>query len=232
MPRSSLLLAFSGSIVAAHAFAATPGFQQDFSAGLGGFGGGSTITHVTSGGVGGALDPYLSVSNAIAGQLGTYSADVNLVGNLPADGVTGYTFWLRDVGANDNHEIHVGVGQAGVNFWLHIPGFTPPDGVWQQFSVDFSNPSQWVRIIGTGTFQAARANSNRLLFRHDLAPFVMLPDNAAGDFGLDRVQVLPAPPPMVPALSATGLAVLGLALVAIAGFALYRRAAAAPPALR
>jgi hypothetical protein len=59
----------------------------------------------------------------------------------------------------------------------------------------------------------------------------MLPDAAAGDFGLDRIQVLPVPP-SVPALSAAGLAALALLLVALAGFALYRRAAAAPPALR
>ena len=230
MTRFPLWLTLGSIFLAAQALAAIPGFQQDFAAGVGGFGGGSTTTHVTSGGVGGAADPYLSISNAIASQLGTFSADGNLVGDLPADGVTGYSFWLRDTGANDNHQIHVAVGQAGVNVWLSIPGFTPPDGSWQQFSVDTTNASQWVRIIGTGTFAAARANSNRLLFRHDLAPFVMLPDTAAGDFGLDRIQVLP--PPNVPALSAAGLAALALGLVALAGFALYRRAASAPPALR
>ncbi len=114
------------------------------------------------------------------------------------------------------------MGTALSNFWLSIPGFSPPDGSWQQFSVDLANPSQWVQIIGTGTFQAALAASNRLLFRHDVPPLVQNPNDVAGDFGLDRIQVLPAPP-NVPAASAPGLAVLAILLVALAGLALYRR---------
>jgi hypothetical protein len=226
MTRSSLLLSISSCFLAAQSFAATPGFQEDFSAGVGGFTGGSTVTHVTSGGVGGVSDPYISISNAAVSNLGTFSQAAALVGNLPADGVTGYSFWLRDTGANDNHEIHVGVGAAFSNFWLSIPGFTPPDGSWQQFSVDVTNPSQWVQIIGSGSFQAALAATDRLLFRHDLSPLVQPPNQASGDFGLDRIGVLgETPPPDVPAASAPGRAVLALLFVALAVLALYWRRA-------
>ena len=222
MGRLSVLL--SSIFLAAPAFAATPGFVQDFTTNTGGFGagGGSVVTRVTSGGVGGATDPYISISNPTVNFLGSFSTDPNLVGNLPADGVTGYSFWLRDTGANNNLEIHVGVGIAFSNFWLSVPGFSPPDGSWQQFTVDLTNPSQWVRIIGSGTFQAALAASDRLLFRHDVPPLTMNPDSIAADFGLDRIQVLPAPAG-VPAVSAPGRAVLGLLLAALAGIAIHRR---------
>ena len=222
MTRSSLLLAISGSFLAGQALAAVPGFQQDFTTDVGGFGGGSTVTRPLTGGVGGASDPYLSIANALVNNLGAFSTAANLTGDLPADGVTGYSFWLRDVGADDNHEIHVGVGTAFSNFWLSIPGFTPPDGSWQQFSVDITNPSQWVQIIGTGTFQDALAASNRLLFRHDVPPLVQNPNTTAGDFGLDRIQVLPVPP-NVPAVSTPGRVVLAMLLAALVGLVLYRR---------
>ncbi len=175
---------------------------------------------MTSGGVGGAPDPYISISRVLAGNLGASSFAPDLVGNLPADGVTGYSFWLRDTDADDDHEIHVGVGNS-VNFWLSMTGFAPPDGSWQQFSVDLTNPSQWVQIIGTKAFSNALATSDRLLFRHDVPPLVMAPNQVVGDFGLDRVQVLPVPAG-VPAVSAPGRAVLALLLVALTGLGVYR----------
>jgi hypothetical protein len=226
MARLPLVLSIPGCLLAAQALAATPGFLQDFAAGTGGFGaGGSTVTHVTSGGVGGASDPYISIANAISNNLGSFSTDANLIGDLPADGVTGYSFWLSDTGANDSHEIHVGVGTAFVNFWLSIPGFTPPDGSWQQFSVDVTNPSQWVQIIGTGSFQDALAASDRLLFRHDVAPLVQSPNPASGDFGLDRIRVQGVPA-AIPAASAPGRAVLAMLLATLAALAVYRRGSA------
>jgi hypothetical protein len=221
MPRAALLvLALAG--LAAPAGAATPGFVEDFAAGTGGFGvGGSAVTHVTSGGAGGAGDPHISISNASPASLGSFSTASDLVGSLPADGVTGYSFWLRDTGADDDHEIHVGVGTAFANVWLSVPGFVPPDGSWQQFAVDLGNPSQWVQILGSGTFQDALAASDRLLFRHDVPPLTQFPNAVAGDFGLDRIQVLSAPE--VAAVSAWGRAALGLSLGALVALGVRRR---------
>ena len=195
--------------------AATPGFVEDFATDNGGFQGGSTLVRVTSGGVGGADDAYLEVSNATENFLGTFSQAAELNGNLPADGVTGYSFWLRDTGGDDELEIHVGVGIPFSNFWQSLQGFTPPDGAWQQFSVDLSSPAGWVQIIGSGTFADAIAGSTNLLFRHDVEPYAQFPDPAAADVGLDRIQVLPAPPE-VPATSGSARAVLALLLVGIA----------------
>jgi hypothetical protein len=222
MLRPSARILASLALFAAPAFAATPGFEEDFGAGVGGFGGGSTVTHVGSGGVGGAADPYIAISNAASGFLGSNSTAADLVGDLPADGVTGYSFWLRDTGADHSLEIHVGVGASFSNFWLSVPGFSPPDGSWQQFSVDLTDSGQWVQIIGSGTFEDALAASDRLLFRHDVPPLVQSPNAIAADFGLDRIQVLPAPA-AAPALSAPAQGVLALLLFALAGLVVERR---------
>lgn len=209
---------------AARAGAATPGFVEDFTAGSAGFQPSSTVTHVASGGVGGAGDPYIQISSdPLTGFVAAFSAVAEVTGNLPADGVTGYSFWLRDTGANDDLEIHVGVGIAFVNVWLSIPGFNPPDGQWQRFGVDLTDPSQWVQIIGSGTFQEALAGSNRLLFRHDVPPLVQLPEAVVGEFGLDRITVLPR---KVPSLATWGGSVLAAALLAVGALGLARRRAA------
>lgn len=211
--------------------AATPGFEEDFASGVGGFQGGSTLVRVTSDGVGGADDPYLEVSNAGETFLGSFSRAPDLNGDLSADGVTGYSFWLRDTGGDDDLEIHAGIGIPFVNFWQSLQGFTPPDGAWQQFSVDLSTPDQWVQIIGAGSFADAIAGSTQLLFRHDLAPYTQFPDPAAADFGLDRIRVLPAPAE-VSALSGTGRFAVGLLLVVIAWRAIgHRRRGIAGPAV-
>ena len=221
MPRLLIVAVFC--VLAAPAGAVTPGFVEDFTGGVAGFGGGSTVTLVSSGGVGGAGDPYITISNAGVSNLGAFSQSANFIGNLTASGVTGYSFWLRDTGADDPLEIHVGVGTP-TNFWLSFFGFQPPTGSWQQFSVDVSSPSQWVQIIGTGTFSAALTGSDRLLFRHDVAPLIQNPNAIAADFGLDRIQVLPAPPvSAVPAFSAAGRAALGVLLCAVVAFQLHRR---------
>jgi hypothetical protein len=215
-------------LCAARARSATPGFTEDFAAGTAGFGGGSTVTHVASGGVGGASDPYLEISNAIPGFLGTRTQAAPFTGNLAADGVTGFSFWLQDTGADDDLEIHVGVGIAFSNFWLSIEGFEPPDGRWHRFTVDLVHEADWVQIIGSGTFAQAIASSDRLLFRHDVPPLGQFPDAVAADFGLDRISALPAPLPGLPAWGRAALAATLLASGALLlGHSRRRRSAPA-----
>ena len=216
MAQRSVLVLTAVFAFAEGAAAATPGFEEDFTTGIGGFSSGqSTVTRVTSGGVGGAGDPFLEISTPSPLFLGAFSQAPDLNGNLPADGVTGYSFWLRDTGADENLEIHVGVGIPFSNFWQSLQGFAPPTGSWQQFTVDLTAPNQWVQIIGSGTFADALAGSTNLLFRHDLAPYTQNPDAIAAGFGLDRIQVLPVPAEL-PAVSGSGRAALALLLVAIA----------------
>lgn len=184
------------SAVSRPAWAAVPGFTEDFTVDSGSFLSQADVEHVASGGVGGAADGYITATRTKPDHLGMTGTGVEFTGNLVASGVTGFSFWLNDVGANDPLGIHVGVGRSFSNFWLYTPTIFPPENAWGQFSVDFSNPADWIQIRGSGTFQQALMTSDRLLIRHDQAPFEWFPDAIAGDFGLDRVTVLPEPGPM------------------------------------
>lgn len=179
----------------AAAQAAEVGFTQDFNVDLGGFGGGSqSYVLMTDGGVGGAGDGWLEVSNPdFPQQLATRTDVPEFTGNLLADGVTGFSFWLRDTGQDDPLEMHVGVGIDLANFWIYQPVIMPVEDAWTEYTVDFSNPSDWVQTHGSGTFEDALANSTRLLFRHDVEPIFVFPDPIQGDFGIDRITVLPEP---------------------------------------
>jgi hypothetical protein len=211
------------AMVTACVYAATPKFVEDFTTGTASFVSGAAVTHVATGGVGGAGDGFITVSRTeFPGFLGVFTAAPEFTGDLTDGCITGYSFWLQDTGADDDLEIHVGVGQAFVNFWQHVQGFSPPDGTWQEFSVNLTDESQWVQIIGTGTFQEALQASDRLLFRHDTAPYDAFPPSVIADFGLDRVKVL-SELDKCPAVSATSAGVMALALLTIGAYAVTCR---------
>ncbi len=193
--RSAFIATLSGVLsIAVTVSAAVPGHVDDFPAGVGDWNGGASAVWVSTGGVGGGGDGFLSISRNGA-QLGVKVDDSSggqFVGNLTGDGVIGFSFWLNDVGADEDIEIHVGLGESFSNFWLSVDGFDPPNGTWAEFSVDITDASGWVQIMGSGTFAQAVANSDRLLFRHDVPPLGFFPADITGDFGLDRVTALPA----------------------------------------
>lgn len=174
---------------------ATVGFTEDFNSGIGDFQSGSELQAVhTSGGVGGSSDGFLELGqSSFAFHLGVQSQGMDFTGDLVADGVTGFSLWLNELGTDDGLEIHIGVGAALANFWLSVDGFAPPTEGWAQFGVDITDESGWVQIQGSGTFEDALRNSNRLLIRHDVAPFGHIPDATLGNFGVDRITVVPEP---------------------------------------
>lgn len=193
MKRSLLVSALSAGTFASAVHAAQVGYVQDFNSGNGGFGGNSSsYVVVPTGGVGGDGDGFLEVTNTFPSNLGARTTAAEFTGNLTADGVTGFSVWLKDTDNYDNLEIHVCVGASFLNFWLYTVPFYPTSE-WTEHFVDLTDTANWVQTIGSGTFADALANSDRLLIRHDLAPFVQDPDNKAGDFAIDRVTVLPEP---------------------------------------
>jgi len=54
-------------------------------------------------------------------------------------------------------------------------------------TIDLTVAAGFTRIVGSGTFDQALHNVDRILFRHDHAPFVQMPDPIQGDFGIDNL---------------------------------------------
>ena len=194
---TSLRLAGVASLIAVTALLVCPsrtaagptlGFVEDWSGTtLSSWAGGATLSNPGAGGVGGAGDGFLMVSTTSPGHLGTAGFGAEYAGDWMAAGITLVSLSLRDVGAPDALEIHFAIGNT-TNFWQYNPGFLPT-GQWTQFNVDLTLPGSFTQIIGSGTFADALRSVNRILVRHDRAPFVQVPDFVQGDFGLDRVTL-------------------------------------------
>jgi hypothetical protein len=152
----------------------------------------TVLSNPGTGGVNGAGDGYLVISSGSPVNLGAMSNGGEYVGNWTAAGITQVSLWLNDIGAADPLEIHFGIGDAregSGNFWQYNVGFIPPLQSWAQFTVDLNSSSAFTQIINTtgGTFADALANVQRILVRHDLAPYVKDPNTLAGDYGLDEI---------------------------------------------
>ncbi|MFT7464047.1 MAG: hypothetical protein ACI9EF_002396 [Pseudohongiellaceae bacterium] len=151
----------------------------------------SSVTNVPTGGVAGVGAGYLSVALNFSANLGAQTATPELVGDHVAAGASGVTFWLRDTGADDALQIHVGVGMSTGTVFLSNQGFSPPTDRWQRYHVSFDDESAWTRIKGNGSLLTALQTSNRLLFRHDVPPLSSMPNDTIGDFGIDRIAITP-----------------------------------------
>lgn len=192
--------------MSAPALAVAPGFVESFAnAGntgfwIGGASAGSIYANPGAGGVGGANDGFLSITNERLGNFGAYNPSSDYAGDWRAAGITGLSLWLRDINAINNFEIHISIGNGNVvgqNLWQYNIGFVPTAD-WQQFTVDLANinPANWTRIRGSGTLEDALRNADRLHFRNDRAPFTPSPGGGAaiiGDLGVDEIRLLPAP---------------------------------------
>lgn len=192
MLRSTLLACL---LLASPSLAGDPGAVLHFDGGnvFGLDSGQSTIVGALDGGAGGAGNGY-AVLSTLGGDPANLGANVFLAeftGNLTTSGITGFAFWLRDVGADEPIEVRVGFGTAFSNVWLSNERFTPPANGWQRFEVDVTDQSKWTRIKGNGSFANAKANCNRLVFRHDTGTPTEFPEKIVGDFGIDRITALP-----------------------------------------
>ena len=80
-------------------------------------------------------------------------------------------------------------GNASVgNFWQYNTGLIPAHNAWTPFVVDLTSAAAFTQIITDGgTFSDALQNVNRILIRHDLAPYTQGPDPIVADVGLDEL---------------------------------------------
>jgi hypothetical protein len=175
-----------------------PGFIEHWGGGTTAtWGGGDFYANPGAGGQLGAGDGFLQITTPGPAQffstnLGSMSTSADFSGNWQAAGITTAQFWLRDVGNPDPLEMHFAIGN-GVNFWQYDPGFIPPSGSWAKFTVDLTSAAGWTQIINGGpgsTFNSALQNVDRILIRHDHAPFVQPPDSIRADVGVDELTLL------------------------------------------
>jgi hypothetical protein len=190
LPLTVVLMLLATAVAAAPAV----GFLERWpGTGLDGWAGGATLANPGSGGVSG--DGFLMVSTpgpapAFTHNLGAQSSGAEYAGDWLAAGITQVRLWLDDVGNPDPLEIHFALGDAADgNFWQYDTGFIPASGVWTPFVVDLTSPGGFTHIIDAtgGTFDDALHNVDRVLIRHDHAPYVQTPDPIVADFGVDNL---------------------------------------------
>ena len=145
-----------------------------------------------TGGVGGNGDGYLQIARtAFAAQLGSRSEEVQYVGDWLAANVDRVKFSLKDVGGDQNLEVHFNIGNVS-NFWQYDTGFIPPNASWSEFTVDLKDSTNFTHTIdfdGGMAYAAALMAVDRILIRHDKAPYGQSPDAILGEFGIDEIKL-------------------------------------------
>jgi len=171
----------------------TVGFIESFpgAGNTGGWDGGSNLSNPGTGGVGGAGDGYLVMAHTeFAGRLGTRNLGTDYIGDWLAAGADRVRFSLNDVGADQNLEIHFAIGNVE-NFWHCNLAFIPPNGAWAEFTVDLRDSANFTHIIANDGFgyRFALAHVDRVLIRHDVAPYVQTPNSILGQVGIDDFKI-------------------------------------------
>lgn len=178
----------------------TVGFVDDFSSpGTNGWISINLNTNPGTGGVGGPGDGYLNIEQLPdAFNFGSHNDGPNYAGDWTAAGITRVSFYLNDVNTDEDFSFHFLVTGAegaigGESSWMFNTGFQPPNGSWQQYSVDLTSDANWTQIRGSSSLADVLADVSDAHFRHDLEPYVTSPDPIAGDIGIDNIMLIPEP---------------------------------------
>ena len=176
-----------------------PGFVEHWTTGTSGWGGGDNYSNPGTGGVLGGGDGYLLFSTPgpspfFTMNLGANTTGPNYNGDWIAAGIAKVELWLNDVGATNAMEIHFSLGTTS-NLWQYDTGFIPAAGTWTKFTVDLTGgPTGWTQIINSdtppGTFTGALQTVDKILIRHDLAPYSQTPNTITADVGLDELTLV------------------------------------------
>src|SRR5688572_13412178 len=208
--RAMLAAVVTVLLAPAAARAVTTGLVDNFASGTNGWGSSTGVTNPGAGGVGGAGDGFLRIANSFFGNFGAMSTSPSYIGDWTGAGVTDVSFHLNDVDADQNFSFRFLVstpgGSAGTT-WQYNTGLNPPNGSWQQYTINLSDESQWTRLRGTDSLAQVLANVGTAHFRHDVAPYFSNPDPIQGEIGIDNITLI-VPEPS----AACGLALLLLPL--------------------
>jgi len=210
MKTHALLAAIAAAIAApAPALAVVNGFVEDFTSSTAGWASNIGNSNPGTGGTLGVGDGFLRLDLSTPFAFGSAGRGPNYTGDYLAAGVTEIRLALNDIDTDQDFEIHVAIGNPS-NFWQYNPGFEPPENSWGEFVVDLTDPAAWTQLSGLDSFEDALRNADRLLVRHDPAPFAavgQMPDPITGELGIDRIQFIPSPAPI--GLLPIGAALLG-----------------------
>lgn len=195
--REHALAALAALALGAGPAAAAPvvGFIEEFAGtSTGSWSGGTNFSNPGAGGYLGAGDGFLLLDQSFASQFASSARGVDYVGNWTAAGITRIQVWMNDVGDDDALEMHLHIGRGdqseNANFWMYTVGFLPPHNAWGLYTVDLTSDAQWMLHQGSGTFADALTDVDRVLIRHDLAPYLphpSMPDPIAADVGIDHI---------------------------------------------
>jgi hypothetical protein len=172
--------------------AVTLGQIDDFQDGTTqGWSGGSSPTHVATGGPGGVGDGYLQIS-AVTNNLGANHL-APWSGDYTAAGVSAISFDLSNFGP-DPLALRITLFGAGGNFTTTTAFLLAPGSGWvtMVFGLGAGDLTQ---TQGVGTLAQTLANVNTLLIRHDPDP-ISPPGQqnpVTGTLGIDNVTAVPEP---------------------------------------
>ena len=80
---------------------------------------------------------------------------------------------------------------SGPNFWFYNTAFSPSAHDWGEFVVDLSSAASFTHVLGTGTFEDALADVDRIQIRHDtLAVRDVRRCHLQGDVGIDHLELV------------------------------------------
>jgi hypothetical protein len=190
---------------AAPALAISLGQVADFQDGTTqGWGGGSSPTHVATGGPGGAGDRYLQIS-ATSSNLGA-NVLAPWSGSYAAAGVDALSFDLNNFGAVPLF-LRITLFGAGGAFASTTACVLAPGSGWVTHVFGLGE-SDLTRTQGIGTLDQTLADTNTLLIRHDPDPLSPpgQQNPVTATLGIDNVTAVPEPGTAI--LVAAGVAML------------------------
>jgi hypothetical protein len=146
--------------------------------------GGSSPTHVPSGGPAGSGDGYLQISST-----NFHLATFNLVrwsGNYLAAGVDRIEADLRNTGPNPL-AIRLVLFASSTDRWSsNAVANLPPNSAWTRVSFDLVE-SNFTHTLGTSTFPGMMSGMERIMLRHEPVPSANGPF-VTGTLGIDNVS--------------------------------------------
>jgi hypothetical protein len=108
-----------------------------------------------------------------------FSSGDEYAGDWRAAHVNQIKLKLNDVGTSQGLEIHLSIGSSS-NLWQYNTAFIPPSNAWGSFSVNLDDSANFTHIINFGGSFQALQNADRILVRHDLAPYMQTPNTTPG----------------------------------------------------